>query len=333
MLVQGFISLMGQSNVANINQPEDIGQKYLEAYDLLIVCSNVMLLGQARTCTLSLIEKISRRSSIKIGVCDFTDDPRLIRLPDNLSQIPCFKLCLVDRIPSLSLPRVLLFHLPTRTLAEQLGLLKEHWGLVKTLRMAQRRHVFPILPSYLEEPNFTPSRVKKYSISFVANLSLEDKLRIRIPILLMERKRMQAFEHAAKVPNSFVRMAVRHKSGLTHAEYLKVISESRASISPHGVGAAGLPFRFFEILYAGSLPIAQGDNSSQRNYFPSDVKALFYKSMKELDMQAKFILENPDLVDEMSRKGREVVMEHHSPLSRARYVLDKTTETWDSMKK
>ena len=223
MLVQGFTLLIGESNVSSVNVLEDFANRSFDIYDLLIICSSVALVGDFRSLTLSLMEKVRKQSSTKIAVCDFADDPRLIRLPNDLTRIPCFKLSPLDRIPNLeSFKKILLFHLPVKTLAEQIGLWHEHWGIMKSLRLAQ--NVFPILPSYLQEPNFAPNGLKRYSISYIANMSLQDSIRVRIPTYIMERKRALAFTRAIKIPNSFVVMGDRHQSGLPLAVFLNVIS-------------------------------------------------------------------------------------------------------------
>jgi hypothetical protein len=320
MITQGLHRLVGESNV-DFFDGKNFTHPFFEKYDVLIALDD-MLVGALRSYMIRTLENISKSSSTRLAICDFSDQNRLIRMPETISRLPYFKQQPMTKIPSLSY--YLRNWVSINNFGNQLGLFEDYWGLFKSLRLSRNGNIFHLPPAYIEEPDVRPSSAKKYLVSLMVNLGLTDSIRVNVGQMLNTRNRVTTVAHLAKVPGSFVRLGYRHRSGLSHAEFLRISSESRAAVAPlYVTGGMGLSYRFFEIPYAGALLIAERPVSIIPSDFADGENMLFYQSMKELDAKVKFVAENPDSVKEMSKKGREIVMQNHSPLSRAKFIISK----------
>jgi hypothetical protein len=174
--------------------------------------------------------------------------------------------------------------------------------------------------SYIEEPGFVPSGAKPYLVSYISNMAESRNPLNRIDLLGSWKRKLNTAKMIRGFPNSYIRLGRLHRSGLPHGEFLKAISNSIYSIADRGSLGYDTT-RYWEVPYAGSIPIAQEPNILIPNNLMEGKHVFYYSSLKEL----KSILSSaPDETEarKMGRRAREFVMKYHSPQVRAAYVLD-----------
>lgn len=117
----------------------------------------------------------------------------------------------------------------------------------------------------------------------------------------------------------------RSKGGfLSYAEYRKVISGSQISLSIRGEGYD--TYRFWEIPYFGAMLMADEPTIMIENNFTDMQNAVFFKSMDDFDSKFEYLANNLNVVEKIARAGYKFLIENHTSLHRAEYVLKKMGE-------
>ncbi len=290
----------------------------LSEHDIIIFLTDTMKSTSMKQ-FLNKLLNYSISYSTKIAFIDEHDFPLIFRVFLHKSLTAYFKREYIDTLSFNDLYKFTLGYLRYRY---NLNDILTPIDMIKAYRSVKLK---PLPTTYIEEDNFTPSDNKKYLVSFISNIHEIPRFRTKLTYAPIYKNRVIIAKFLKSINNSYVRLGIGFMKGLPHREYLRIISESLSSVSSYGVGYETI--RYWEIPYAGSLLIAQKPKIKIPNNLINGKHAFFFKDIKELKKIIEFIKEHPDIAIKMSKEARNFVIKYHSPLARAKYIINTINAT------
>jgi len=166
---------------------------------------------------------------------------------------------------------------------------------------------FNINFSAIPEPfTFVPYTLREYDVSFVATIS--NDYRIEVRNFLKQRCNdlgLSAFIHVEKEP-------------LDRSEYLRILSQSKTSVSVRGAGVDC--YRYWEIPSRGVVMISDDHGLPIKNDFaPNHI--FKFKNLEDLDAILRAVKERPDILEDMALESLRHSHKFHTPEKRAMKIL------------
>ena len=162
------------------------------------------------------------------------------------------------------------------------------------------------LPYGIIDIEFELEKEKAYDFCFIAGFSRFSKYRVDVYNFLLDYAKKNKL-------NAFI--AGR---GLSWHEYMKIVSQSKISISVRGEGSD--TYRYWEIPYAGSMLLSDLPVIEIPNNFVETESAVFFTNIKELKDKLDFYLKNDECL-EIAKNGRKHLLKYHTSVQRAETVL------------
>lgn len=154
---------------------------------------------------------------------------------------------------------------------------------------------------------------RKYDVSFIATLSHGFREEVRdFLVKKTQELNLSAFIYLDRQP-------------LPRADYLKILSQSKTSISVRGMGCDC--YRFWEIPAKGVTMITDDRGLLIENNFNDD-HVFKFKTLKELEqILIKIKNSSSEALEAMALKSLLHTTQYHTPKKRAEYILQKIEET------
>jgi len=150
---------------------------------------------------------------------------------------------------------------------------------------------------------------RRYDISFVATMSNPYRLEVR-DFILKKSKELDLLAYAR----------VEYTS-IDRAEYLKILSQSKTSVSVRGAGCEC--YRYWELPAKGLVMIADEHELPIENDF-TDEQIFKFKNLNDLEqILIKLKTVSPEVLEEMALKSLQHTVKYHTPKKRAEYILRK----------
>ena len=170
---------------------------------------------------------------------------------------------------------------------------------------------FGIIPE--ENPCYIFPKEKKYLLSFIASGHNIDGLRCQMFRMLKDFNNENIYY-----------LDVERASGgfLPYKTYREILLDSKIGISIAGEGYD--TYRYYEIPYFGAMLMADTPTIKFENNFTDMVNAVFFKNLMEFNEKLDYLKKNPDVIEKITEAGRKFLMENHTSLHRAKYVISET---------
>jgi spore maturation protein CgeB len=162
------------------------------------------------------------------------------------------------------------------------------------------------------------TEIKIYDLSFIARIPSGISLTYRNHLL---RKLSKYVRH--RQIKAYIRPLIgsyRNAPRLSYSKYMKIIAKSWMSISCRGLGFD--TYRFWEIPYAGAVLVSEEPKIVIPNNFTDGKNAIFFSSSKELCKKLDYYIGNYDVLKTIARNGREHLLKYHTPMARAKYIIN-----------
>jgi hypothetical protein len=110
-------------------------------------------------------------------------------------------------------------------------------------------------------------------------------------------------------------------TSIDRAEYLKILSQSKTSVSVRGAGCEC--YRYWELPAKGLVMIADEHELPIENDF-TDEQIFKFKNLNDLEqILIKLKTVSPEVLEEMALKSLQHTVKYHTPKKRAEYILRK----------
>lgn len=202
---------------------------------------------------------------------------------------------------------------------------------LETIAMYKSSRLRPLPLSYIPEESLEIGEPtsKKYSVSYLARLAAWSNMRGNMSAQHVNSIRLKVARTVREISGSRVYLGLGGASGIPHSTYLKTTSESVAAVSTYGSGYDTM--RYWEIPYAGAVLVSEQPRTMIHDNFVHGKHAFFFDNLKELKATISYLIEDPDMALKIARESRHFVMKHHSPKTRAMYILETIRRFPDSV--
>ena len=305
--VSGLESLLGSRNVM-------IGvttKSESDGFDVILVGRDMLAL-ETRKKTLQILDRGA--GGTKFAVLDCLDDLSVDRIANDRRICVYFKReVMAPNIGWSAWSKYLLDRLSNSNLRSLTYL--------EVLKLRSTGRVSPILLSYVPDAGFVPSKSKTHIVSFIANLHPA------YGNIVGRFSKGREWANRQGVANTCIKQEghcvilqrANVQGGIPHSTYMRIISDSVCSVAPSS--ASFDTVRYWEILYAGSVVIAERTPLVRPQDLMGGESVLYYKGWSDLSKKIKYIAKNSEAAILAGRKGREYVMKYHSPLARGEQII------------